>query len=120
VDPQILSSSVERMVRVERKAVIANGQAVAALVDGPDALVAIPAQRAQRPETELVVIAAMPWVMVGDRGRRDAALLVAQSAERGSRKLMLGPPPPGLQRVPCTPMERLRGCEVTNVHRVRD
>jgi hypothetical protein len=68
------------MRRIDRQAIIANGQAIAAFIDGPHALVAVAAQRSQRAEAELVVIAAMPWVMVRDRGRRDAALLLAQGA----------------------------------------
>ena len=96
------------MVRIERQAVIANGQAIAAFVDGPDALMAIAAERAQRAKAELVVIAAMPWMMVRDGGRRDAVLFLAQgTTQRGIRKLVLDPSSPGLSGVSVPPMERL-------------
>jgi hypothetical protein len=114
--PALLPCPIERMRRIDRQAVVANGQAVAALIDGPYALVAIPAERAQRPETELVVIAAVPWMMVRDGGRRDAALFLAQGAQRLDLQLMLGPSSPGLQVIPRTPVERLRRCEIARVH----
>ena len=104
------------MRRIDRQAVIANGRAVAALVDGPHALMAIPAERAQRPETELIVIAAMPRVMIGDGGRSDAALFLAQGAERLDLKLVARARSPALQIVPGTPRKRLRRGEITRVH----
>jgi hypothetical protein len=55
-------------------------------------------------------------VVIGDGGRRDATLLVAHGAHRGSRKLVLGPPPPGLERVPGPPRQRLGGSEIASVH----
>jgi hypothetical protein len=107
---------VERVARIRRQAVIAGGQPISAFVDGPDALVAIAAERAQRPEHELAVIALMRRVVIGDGGRRDATLLLAHGAQRGSRKLVLGPPPPGLERVPGPPRQRLGGSEIASVH----
>jgi hypothetical protein len=76
----------------------------------------VSAEGAQRPEHEGVVIAAMRRVVISDRRRSDAALLLAQGAQRGGRELVLGPSSPGLQRVPTSPVERLRGCEVACVH----
>jgi hypothetical protein len=111
---------IERMLRINRHAIGSDRVATAALVDGPDALMAIAAERAQRPDHELVVIAAMPWVMIGDRRRREAALLLAQGAKRGGRELMVRPSSPGLQGIPISPMERLGGREIARVHRVRD
>ena len=90
--------------------------AIASLVDGPDARVAIAAQRAQWAEDERVVIAAMPWMMIGDRGRRDAVLLLAQGAERVLVQLMVRASTPGLQRIPGPPRQRLGGCEVACGH----
>jgi hypothetical protein len=110
------SLSVERMLCIGRKAVVTAGQAIASLIDRPLALVAIAAERAQRPEPELVVIASMRRAMIGDRGRRDAALLLAQGAERGGCKLVLGPSSPGLQRIPGPPRQRLGGSEITSGH----
>jgi hypothetical protein len=69
--------SVERMRRIERHAIVVNGQAVAAFIDRPGALMAIAAERTQRPEAEGVVIAAVPWVMIGDGGCGDAAVFLA-------------------------------------------
>ena len=68
---------VERMSGVERQAVVADGQAIAALVDRPDALVAIPAERTERAEHELVVIAFVRRVVIGDRRRGEAPGLAA-------------------------------------------
>lgn len=65
--------SIERMFRIERETVSANVCTIASLVGRPLALMTIPAQRAQGPEHERVVIAAMPWVMIRDRRRRQAA-----------------------------------------------
>lgn len=104
------------MSGVEGHAVVAGGQAVAALVNGPDARVAIAAERAQRAEPELVVVAAMPWVMIGDRRRGEAPSLAAQGAERIEAELVLGPGAPALQRIPAPPWERLRRGEVSRVH----
>jgi hypothetical protein len=56
------------MRRIGRKAVVVDVVAIAALIDGPLPLVAIAAERAQRAETELGVIAAMSRVMVRDGG----------------------------------------------------
>jgi hypothetical protein len=102
--------------RIRRHAVVAGGQAVAALVNGPLALMAILAERTQRPEHELVVVAAMSWMMISDRRRRRAASLEAESAERLEAKLMLGARPPGLQVIPVPPRHCLGGCEVARVH----
>jgi hypothetical protein len=117
--PALLPCPIERMRRIDRQAVVANGQAVAALIDGPYALVAIPAERAQRPETELVVVAAVPWMMVRDRGRRDAALLLAQGAQRLDLKLMMRARSPALEIVPASPGKRLRRRQVASVHPVK-
>jgi hypothetical protein len=69
---------IERMRRICRKPVVANGRAMPALIDRPLALVAIAAKRAQRTEHKGVVIAAMSRMMIGDRGRNDAPLLLAK------------------------------------------
>jgi hypothetical protein len=108
--------SVERMRGIDREAIVPNIVAIPALVDGPLARMAIAAERAQRPEHELVVVAAMSRVVIGDGGRRDAALLVTQSAERVLVQLVLGPRSPGLQRVPGPPRQRLGGSKITRVH----
>jgi hypothetical protein len=89
--------SVEWMVGVGRKAVVVAGVAIAALVNGPLALMTIAAQRAQRPEAEGVVIALMRRMVISDGGRRDAASFLAQGTQRGSRKLVFGPRPPALK-----------------------
>jgi hypothetical protein len=104
------------MTRIRRHAVVAGGQAVAALVNGPDARVAIAAERAQRAEPELVVIAPMRRVVVGDRRRGEAPSLAAQGAERIEAELLLGPGAPALQAVPLAPMQSLRRGEVSRVH----
>jgi hypothetical protein len=54
--------------------------------------------------------------VISDRRRRDAASFLAQGTQRGGRKLVLGPPSPGLQVIPRAPVERLRRCEVASVH----
>jgi hypothetical protein len=110
---------VERMPRIRRQAVVAGGQAIASLVDGPHALMAIPTEGAQRAELELVVIAAVPWMMIGDRRSGEATLFLAQGAQWLDLQLVLGPRSPALQRVPTSPVERLGGCEVASGHRVR-
>jgi hypothetical protein len=99
--------SVERMVRVDRKAIVANVVAIASLVDRPLALVAIPAERAQRAETESVPIAFVGRVMVGDRRRRDAVPPEAEGAQRLDPELAVSTLSPTLQAVPGTPGERL-------------
>jgi hypothetical protein len=76
----ILISPVERMVGVDRQAVVANGAPIAMRIIGPFALVAIAAERLQRPEAELVPIAFVRRKMIGDRRRRHAPLFVAQGA----------------------------------------
>ena len=93
---------------IDRKPIVANVVAIAALVDRPLALMAIAAERAQRPKAEGVVIAFVGRMVISDGGRRDAASFLAQGAQRGSRKLVFGPSSPGLQGVPIAPMERLR------------
>ena len=107
---------IKGVVRIGRHAVVADRVAVASLVDRPDALVAIAAERAQRAEHKLVVIAAMPWVVIGDGGRRDAALLLAQGAQRLDLQLVLGASSPGLEIIPGTPRKRLGGSEITRGH----
>jgi hypothetical protein len=76
----ILVSPVERMVGVDRQAVVANGAPIAMRIIGPFALVAIAAKRLQRPKPELVPIAAVPRVMIGDRRGNGEALPLAQGA----------------------------------------
>jgi hypothetical protein len=68
--------------RIDGKAVVVDRVAIAALVDRPNALMAIAAERTQRPEAELVVIALMRWMMIGDRRWRCSAGLKAHGAER--------------------------------------
>jgi hypothetical protein len=68
---------VERVSRIDREAVVIDVVPIAAFVDRPLALMAIPTQRTQRPEAELVVIALMRRMMIRDRRWRDAALLFA-------------------------------------------
>lgn len=104
------------MSRIDRKAVGADVQAIASLVDRPLALMAIPAQRAQRPQHKGVVIALMRRVMVSDRRRRQAASFLAQDAKRFDLHLVPGAPAPALQRVPGTPVKRLSRGEVAGVH----
>ena len=104
------------MSRIERIAVVANRMAIAALVDRPNALMAIAAEGAQRPEHEGVVIAFMRRVMVSDRRRRRPAGLEAHGAERGVRKLMLGAPSPALKRIPGAPVKRACRVKVASVH----
>jgi hypothetical protein len=94
------------MRRIDRHAVVADHAAVASLVDGPDALMTVPAERAQRPEHKGVVVALMRRVVIGDRRWRCSALLLAQDAERLDRQLMLGPRAPGLEAIPITPVKR--------------
>jgi hypothetical protein len=76
----ILVSPVERMVGVDRQAVVANGAPIAMRIIGPFALVAIGAQRLQRAKAEGVPIASMRRKMIGDRRRRHAPLFVTQGA----------------------------------------
>ena len=52
-------SRVERVVRIERHSVVADVASVAVRVVGPFAIVAVAAQRLQRPEPELVPVALM-------------------------------------------------------------
>jgi hypothetical protein len=108
--------AVKRVQRIERQAVGAGGQAIASLVDGTDALMAILAERAQGPEHELVVIAFVRRVVISDRGRRQTSSLATQNAERLEAKLVSAPPSPALKIVPIAPMERLGGCEVSRGH----
>lgn len=79
------------MTRINWQAVVVGRVTVSAFIDGPDALVAIPAERTERAEHELVVIAAMPWVVIGDRRRGEASSLEAESAERLELKLVPWP-----------------------------
>jgi hypothetical protein len=109
---------IKRVSCIDRKAVVVDRVAVSAFIDRPCALVAIAAEGAQRAEPELVVVAAMPWVMISDRRRGDAALLLAQGAQRLDLQLVLGPSSPGLQRVPIAPMPLAAGVKKTSVHRL--
>ena len=63
-----LPSFVERVLFVDRESIVADVIAVTSLVDGPLALVAIAAERAQR-ATRTVVIALMCRVVISDRRR---------------------------------------------------
>ena len=103
---------IERMRGIEREAVGADVRTIAALIDRPRALMTLLTKRAKRPKHELVVVATMPRVMVGNRRRRQAALLLAQGAERRDPKLMLGPRSPTLKRVPGSPWKGLSGSEI--------
>jgi hypothetical protein len=73
---------IERMARVDRKAVITNVRAKAPSVDRPLPVVAVAAQRAERTEAEGVPVALMRWVMIRDRRRRETASFLAQDAQR--------------------------------------
>jgi len=102
--------------RIERIAIVADRMAIAALVDRPNALMAIATQRAQRPKHECVIITLMRRMMVRDRRRRQPAGLEAHGAERGVRKLMLGAPSPALKRIPGAPVKRACRVKVASVH----
>ena len=114
------SSGIERMTRIDRQAVVADVAAVAFVFDRLQAIVARFAERAQRTEDEGVPVAGVGRVVIGDRRRRDAARFLAQGTQRLDRKLVVGPSSPGLERVPISPVERLRGCEIARMHRVQD
>jgi hypothetical protein len=101
---------------IDREAIVVDIVAIASFVDRPLTLMAVLAQRAQRAETELVVIAAMPWMVISDRRRSDAALLLAQGAQRVLVQLMMRALSPALQRVPGTPRKRLGGSEIASGH----
>ena len=68
------------MVTIERQAVVANVASIAESVGRPFAIVAVPAKRLQGPEPELVPIAFVRRVVVGDGRRREAALPAAKQA----------------------------------------
>jgi hypothetical protein len=114
--PRPTPGLVKRMRRICGKAIVADIRPIAIPIDGPLALMAIAAQRAQWAKTELVPIAAMSRVVIGDGGRRHAPLLLAQGAERALAQLKLGPRSPALQVVPGPPRQRLGGCEVAGGH----
>jgi hypothetical protein len=105
---------IERMARIDRIAVCADRVAVAALARS--AVVALSAQRPQRARPELIVVAAVSRMMIGDRRRRHPALLAAERAERLEAQLMMRAPSPGLQAVPGPPMKCLRGSEIARGH----
>jgi hypothetical protein len=71
---------VKRMVRVERKAVVADVAAIAVVVVGPFASVTIAAEGLQRAQAERVPIASVRRIVVRDRRRREATLCKAGSA----------------------------------------
>ena len=117
--PLALPSSIERMRRIERIAVDANVGPIASVFEVRlQAVVARLAERAERTQDELVVIAVMRRVMIGDRRGRDAPLFLAQDAERGDLQLMLGACSPGLKRIPAAPGQALCGSEIARGHGV--
>ena len=90
------SDSVERMSPIERVPIGAYSRAIALVHEAAQAVVARFAERAQRAEAELVVVALMRRMVISDRRRGDAALLLAQGAQRRDLKLMLRARSPGL------------------------
>jgi hypothetical protein len=104
------------VIFIERQAVGADVRSIASLVDRPRALMTLLAKRAQRAEHELVVVAAMPRVMIGDGRRREAVALEAKSTQRLKLELMLGASSPTLKRVPGPPWKGLRGSEIACGH----
>ena len=83
--------AIERMSRIDRIAVDADRRAIAFVHEAAQAVVARLAERAERTEHELVVVAFMGRMMVRNRRGRDAALLLAQGAQRLDPELMFGP-----------------------------
>jgi hypothetical protein len=77
---------------------------------------AILAERSQGPKHELVVIAFVRRMVIGDRRRRQTSSLAAQHAQRIEAELMGAAPSPALKRVPAPPRERLRRGEVSRGH----
>jgi hypothetical protein len=65
-----MHSPVERVARIGWESIVVDVVAIASFVHRPLALMAIAAERAQRTQDKLIVIAAMSWVMIGDRRRR--------------------------------------------------
>jgi hypothetical protein len=101
---------------IDRKAIVANVWPIAFVFDRLQTIMARLAQRAQRAEDELVVIALMRRVVVGDRRRRHAVPLEAGSAQRLDAELMMSAPSPTLEAVPGSPGERLSGIGDTSWH----
>jgi hypothetical protein len=95
--------TVERVAGVDGKTVVADVAAVAMQIVGPFPLVALEAQRLERPQAEGVPIAAMRRVVIGDAGGINPALGRARPAQRLDLELVRRPAPPALQPVPRSP-----------------
>jgi hypothetical protein len=100
---------VERVVRINRQAVVADVATIPVYIVSRLALVTIEAQRLQGAEAEAVPIAAVRWVVVSDGRRRDSPLLEAGGAQGLDLELMAGALFPAQQAVPFAPGQGLGG-----------
>jgi hypothetical protein len=102
--------------QIERPAVIAYVVAIAFVREAAQAVVAWLAQAAQFAEHELIIIAFVWLNVIGNRRRGDVASPSTDGAERVEPKLVLGSPSPGLQAVPISPVQCLRGGKIACGH----
>ena len=116
--PLTLPSSIEWMRGIERIAVDADRRAIALVFKRwLQAVMAGLAKRSDRAAKKGVIIAAMCWEVIRDRGRDDEALRLAKLAQRLGPQLMFRSRSPALQAVPRSRRKRLRWGEVASGHR---